>query len=338
MSEADKIVVLDTGSTDNTVKLLKDRNAIVKVETISPWRFDVARNKSMELIPEDTDICVCTDLDEVFEPGWRQVLENAWNKDIKRIKYRYTWSFKEDGSEGTVFWLDQIHAYGCFKWTHPVHEVLEYTGSDGSYLTGTANMQLNHYPDNEKSRSMYFDLLKLSVEEDPNDDRNMHYLGREYMYHEMWDECIDTLKKHLNMPRAVWEDERAASMRYIAYSYIKKDNLYEAKRWLYRAIAEAPHLREPYIDMATLLYNLEDWDGVVFMIDNALAIKERPMTYICEPNSWGSYPYDLISIAYYKLGLHSKSLDYLAQAIQLSPTDERLVNNYEIIKSESSNT
>lgn len=28
---------------------------------------------------DDTDICVCTDLDEVFDIGWRKVLEDKWN-------------------------------------------------------------------------------------------------------------------------------------------------------------------------------------------------------------------------------------------------------------------
>ena len=69
MKEADYIYVLDTGSTDNTVKLLKKNNINVKVLEIKPWRFDIARNKSLELLPKDTDICVCTDLDEVLEKG-----------------------------------------------------------------------------------------------------------------------------------------------------------------------------------------------------------------------------------------------------------------------------
>ena len=42
MNEADFVVVLDTGSTDNTAKILKEYGAIVKTEIISPWRFDVA--------------------------------------------------------------------------------------------------------------------------------------------------------------------------------------------------------------------------------------------------------------------------------------------------------
>ena len=71
MAEADQVVVLDTGSTDATVQLLRARGAAVTEEVISPWRFDTARNRSLELVPQDADICVCTDLDEVFHPGWR---------------------------------------------------------------------------------------------------------------------------------------------------------------------------------------------------------------------------------------------------------------------------
>ena len=78
MSEADYIVVLDTGSTDNTLELLKNDSRVTKVEQkiIDPWRFDVARNESLKLVPEDTDIYVCTDPDEYFEPGWAKVLRD----------------------------------------------------------------------------------------------------------------------------------------------------------------------------------------------------------------------------------------------------------------------
>ena len=71
MKEADDIYVLYTVSTDNTVSLLKEAGVHVYSEVIFPWRFDVARNKSLDLVPKDCDICVCTDFDEVFESGWR---------------------------------------------------------------------------------------------------------------------------------------------------------------------------------------------------------------------------------------------------------------------------
>ena len=51
-------------------------------------------------MPEEADICVCTDLDEVFHPGWREALEKAWAPGTGQARYRYTWSFTPDGKEG----------------------------------------------------------------------------------------------------------------------------------------------------------------------------------------------------------------------------------------------
>ncbi|MFQ7452646.1 MAG: glycosyltransferase [Flavonifractor plautii] len=125
MAEADGVYVLDTGSTDGTAERLRALGAVVVEERVEPWRFDTARNRSLELVPEDADICVCTDLDEVFHPGWRAALEAAWTDGTTQAVYRYTWNFNADGSEGTVFWIEKIHARRGYRWTHPVHEVLE---------------------------------------------------------------------------------------------------------------------------------------------------------------------------------------------------------------------
>ena len=103
MAEADAVVVLDTGSSDDTVEKLRRRGATVEQAEILPWRFDTARNRSLALVPDDADICVCTDLDEVFHPGWRAALEAAWTPGTQQARYRYTWSFRPDGSAGVVF-------------------------------------------------------------------------------------------------------------------------------------------------------------------------------------------------------------------------------------------
>ena len=110
MGEADGVYVLDTGSTDGTAERLRALGAVVAEEEIIPWRFDAARNRSLALVPEDVDICVCTDLDEVFRPGWRAALEGAWGPDTVQASYRYTWSFRPDGGEDTVFWSEKIHS------------------------------------------------------------------------------------------------------------------------------------------------------------------------------------------------------------------------------------
>ena len=333
MSEADSVVVLDTGSTDDTVEKLRRRGAQVTVEIISPWRFDTARNRSLELAPPDADLCVCTDLDEVFHPGWRAALERAWGPGVSQISYRYTWSFQPDGSEGVVFWSEKAHARRGFRWIHPVHEVLEWTlPTPRGRSVQVQGVQLDHHPDPAKSRGQYLPLLELSVQEAPEDDRNMHYLGREYMYKGRWDDCIATLTKHLAMPSATWADERAASMRYIARSYGEKGRSGLARDWYLRAIAEAPHLREAYVDLASLLYAQENWEGVLYFTGCALDIRERPATYICEAAAWGSLPWDLRSIALYRTGQISKALEAAEQALTYAPENERIQQNVSFFK------
>lgn len=333
MSEADAVVVLDTGSTDGTAEALRALGARVEVAVISPWRFDVARNRSLELVDEDTDICVCTDLDEVFHPGWRKALEAAWTSKAGQAAYRYTWSFEPDGREGVVFWIEKIHRRHGYRWTHPVHEVLAWTGEGKPGPTVWAEgVQLDHHPDPAKSRGQYLPLLELSVAEDPEDDRNMHYLGREYLFYGRWDDCIATLERHLAMPTACWADERAASMRFIAQAYLQKGEADKARNWYLRAIAQAPHLREPLVDLARMLYDREDWEGVLTFTAWALAIQERPRSYICEAAAWGSLPHDLRAIAYHRTGRVSEALAEARLALALAPRDERLQGNVALLE------
>lgn len=331
MREADMVIVADTGSTDSTVEKLRSRGAVVHQIEVKPWRFDVARNLSLSFVPEDADICVCTDLDEVFARPWRKALEDAWTENITRARYSYWWSVKPDGTPGVNFLIEKIHARQGFRWIHPVHEVLEYTGEKPDLYAFPAELELRHYPDDSKPRSQYLPLLELSVAEDPEDDRNMHYLGREYMFYRKWDQCIETLTLHLALPKAVWKDERCASMRYIARSYREKGELQNARSWLYRAIAEAPYLREPYVELATLEYSQENWPAVYHMVEAALTITEQAATYINEPSSWDHTLYDLGALACYWLGMTDKAYQMIERACEKAPDDERLRRNREFI-------
>ena len=331
MKDADEIYVLDTGSTDNTVKKLEELGVFVTSKTITPWRFDVARNLSLDLVPKDTDICVCTDLDEILESGWRNKLENLWQDDTTRLKYNYNWSFDKYGKPEVNFYIEKIHGRNNYQWVNPVHEVLHYNGESEKVIT-TDEITVNHYPDKEKSRSCYLELLELAVKENPMNDRNTHYLGREYMYYKKWNNCIDTLIKHLNLKTATWKDERSASMRFIARSYINLKRFDEAKMWLDKAINETPYLRDPYVEKALLEYQLNNFEEVKKNCLKALEIKKHEKTYINEPFSWNSTIYDLLSISSYYLNDYQNAIKWVNKALRKSPNNKRLLKNKKLFK------
>ena len=331
MKEADEIFVLDTGSSDNTFEELKKLGVNVYQKEIVPWRFDVARNESLNLVPDYYDICVCTDLDEIFESGWREKLEKIWSDGLTRLAYNYNWKLDENNKPLVNFYIEKIHSRKNYKWKYPVHEVLEYVGDLNEKKQITNDITLNHYPDCKKSRSSYLKLLELSVKENPLDDRNMHYLGREYMYYKKWNKAIDTLIKHLSLESSTWKDERCASMRFISRCYQKLKRFDEAKFWLDKALQEAPYLREPYMERALLEYEFKNWNEVIKYCLLALKITNHSKTYINEIFCWDETVYDLLSVSYYYIGKYDDALKYILKAIEINPNSERLNENYELI-------
>jgi len=340
MNEADLIVVTDTGSEDDTVEKLKKRGAIVYVDIVKPWRFDVARNISLDHVPEDVDICVCTDLDERFEPGWRKRLEEAWvnhkpvNKGAfaKTGRYLYNWSLKADGTPDIQFYYFKVHQRKDFRWKCPVHEFVQYCGKlplETIYIDG---MVLSHYPDPAKSRGSYLSLLELAVAEAPGDERMRYYLGREYMYKSKWIESIKTLKEYLLLPTATWCDERCAAMRWIARSYYRLGKIKEAYQWYFKAIAEVPGMRDPYVEFAKICYEQSDWPMAYYLTLEALKVKEKSRTFVNMGYSWDYTPDDLCAIAAYRLGLYSESQDHAKAALLFAPDNERLKSNLKLIQ------
>jgi len=267
-----------------------------------------------------------------FDKGWRKRLEEIWENDVTRLAYNYNWSFDKYNKPAVNFYIEKIHTRNDYVWTHPVHEILTYIGNKKEIIKTEDIITVNHYPDSSKSRGQYLPLLELSVKEDPTDDRNMHYLGREYMYYGKWNECIDTLIKHLNLEKATWKDERSASMRFISRAYVNLKRYDEARMWLNKAINETPYLREPYVEMAYLEYSQNNFDKAYNMINKALEIKEKSKSYINENFCWDSTIYDISSICCYNMGMFEESLEHVNKALELNPDDERLKENKRIIE------
>jgi glycosyltransferase involved in cell wall biosynthesis len=317
--EADFRFILDTGSTDKTVALAQKNNVFVEIMQFNPWRFDNARNSALSFIPDDIDICIALDMDEVLLPGWREEIEKAHKDKITRPRYEYTWSWKEDGTPGLVYGGDKIHARHGYRWKHPVHEVLV---SDSIETQKWYDLKIHHYPDNTKSRSQYLPLLKLSVDEDPSDDRNAHYYARELYFNGEHTQAAEEFKRHLALPSAVWKPERSTSMRYLA----KCEPLNE-EIWYLRAIAECPDRREALVDIAKYYLKTNQFALANGFAMKALAIINRPLEYLCEEEAWGFIPYDIAAISFFYLGDIKKAKAYGETALRINPKDERLLNN-----------
>lgn len=332
VKDADEVVVLDTGSTDKTVKILRDLGARVITSEITPWRFDTARNLALGLVNDNHDLAFSVDLDEIPETGWRNKLEYYFYKDRLPTKYKFTyvWSHRADGSPATMFWYDKIHTRHDFYWKNPVHEILLPHQPEPREVE--TDIVVHHYPDLTKSRANYLELLELAVSENPDDDRSTHYLGREYMFNDMWEPSIRAFHRHLTMPTSKWEVERATSYRYMARCFGMLSNFAMEEVSLLRACSEAPMEREVWIDLGKFYLRLKNWEGGLYAAKRSLSIEERPLHYMANDYSWNEGPYDIMSVCSFYLGLKKEALELVKIAKSMAPFDDRIDDNVRLIE------
>lgn len=320
--DADLILIADTGSTDGTVAKSGSCGAKVFDIHISPWRFDHARNAALALVPREMDICVSLDLDEVLQPGWREEIERVWELGkTTRLRYMFDWG------AGIAFKYEKIHARHGYYWHHPCHEYPVPDGRVQEVWADTDMLLVIHKPDPTKSRGQYLDLLELSVKEDPDCPRNAFYYARELSFHAKWREAIAACERYLKLPRADWPNERCYAYRVMGRCYNELGEPWNAERIFQMAAYEAPDTREPWCELAMLMYRQSRWEECFAAAMRALRITNREMVYTVDPEVWGHQPHDLASIAAYHLGLHNVSVEQARIAVQMSPQDERLQSN-----------
>jgi len=275
-SEADEIVLVDTGSTDDTLKIAYEvammdphRMRVYKID-VNPWRFDVGRNAVLALVSSDIDIVVPLDLDERLEPGWREELEKAWRRGGKQFAFRFRY-----GPE-LEFYHDKIHARHGFQWKGAAHE---YPAGPGPKVF--TEVRITHHQDRSKSRTQYLDLLETGWREDPN-PRNTYYLARELVYTNDWTRARELFQRYLAMPDSTYDQERSEACRFMArmvYSQFQES-------WLLRACYEAPQRRECWADLAVWYRDHGQPQVAAGIAARALSIAEQTPANSFHLESW----------------------------------------------------
>jgi hypothetical protein len=102
---------------------------------------------------------------------------------------------------------------------------------------------------------------------------------------------------------------------------------YEAEQAFHLAAGEAPNTREPWCELAMLMYGQSRWEECFAYAMRALRITDREKVYTCDPEVWGYKAHDLASISAYHIGLLSIALEQAKKASEMSPDDLRLSGN-----------
>jgi tetratricopeptide (TPR) repeat protein len=153
------------------------------------------------------------------------------------------------------------------------------------------------------------------------------YYSRELTFYRRWEEAKVALKTYLSMDAASNQNERCYAQRLMAKCYSETGNAAEAEKWLLAACRESPNTREPWCELALLMYQQQSWEECLAMSLRALKITDKTLVYTCDPTVWGHWPHDLAAISAFKIELYRLAVKHGKLAVELSPDDDRLKAN-----------
>jgi len=239
-------IVLDTGSTDKTIKLFNKSNVILHEKTFDPFDFSEARNHVLSLVPSDTDWIIWPDLDEYYCDDWRALLEKAISNNPSATRILYPNIIYKDGieevpEEDKTVMDCKIHKINMYKWIKPVHEHLVPTTDKDERLQVDDIIRYHYQTYSENRSKLYFDIAKRAADADPTDDWNVWFVLNESYRQQNADDVIKYGNIYLDLTKP-YTDFRSLAHMFIAIASAQLHGTNQSVVIsLLRSIAEDPN-------------------------------------------------------------------------------------------------
>lgn len=319
----DELIVVDTGSTDKTIEIAKKYADRIEHFT---WidDFSAARNYSFSLCTKEW--ITWLDSDDYVPPEEADKIKalDFTDKDIIIANYVYA-KDQHGNSRMNVPRERFIRRSLGLRWEGEIHEYFRM----GNARVWVSDINIHHEKQHGTSERNIA-LLEKSVKKNPDNPRNVYYLGKEYYEAGRNDEALPHLERFVLMPGAFWEDVYMAHYK-LAEMYFDKDDQKFLKN-IYESIKSEERRAEPFYLLGLFWQVKKAWDKAIQWYSMCLLAK-RPKgllaTYRPEYYTW--MPRMQLAYCYNAINDIEKAYEHNKEFLRLNPHDSRAVNNDKVL-------
>lgn len=318
---ADEIVVVDTGSKDNTVNLAKKfTNKIFRFE----WCDDFSKARNFAFSLGSCDYLMWLDGDDVItQKNVDKILQlKRREKDVDVFMFKYIASFDENGKPNFNFYRERLlKREDNFSWEGFVHEAISPFGK-----IEYCDIEIEHrkIQVNEKNRNLklYRKAKKRGVVFGP---REQYYYARELYYSKYYKAAILQLKKYLRMNDPYEPNIIGAYLILSECEFFIGQNDC-ALRHLFDCIKKYPPNAQICNLIASIYETQGDFKQAIFWNKCALNCERSLQGFIVE-DYFAFIPYMKLVVLYDKIGdvLNAKKFHELAKEIK--PNNASVIYN-----------
>ncbi len=325
----DEIVIVDTGSTDNTKKIA--RKYTDKVYDFK-WCDDFSKARNFSFSKATKDYIMWLDADDVILEKDRiklKTLKENFDSSIDMVMLKYDLNIDENGIPALSYYRERIVKRDKnYTWVSPIHEVITPMGNIVKMdISITHKKEVEHDP--KRNLKIFEKMVKDNVEFDP---RQTFYYARELYYNEEYEKAIIYFKKFLD-DKAGWIENKISACLDMYNIYIKLDDKEKALDCLFYSFRYDVPRAEICSSIANYFLQCNKYELAIYWY------KEASMQ-VFEPSKGGFYikdcydfiPYIGLCVCYDKLNDLEMANYYNELAGKIKPNDKSYINNYNYFK------
>lgn len=326
----DEIIIVDTGSTDNTKKIAeKYTDKIYDFEWIDD--FSAARNYSFS--KATMDYIMWLDADDVILEEDRKKLEiskDILDSSIDVVMMLYNVGFDDKGNVTLSYYRERlVKKSRNFKWVDPVHEYIEARGKILNLNVCITHRKI-HSSVSDRNINIFRKMLKEGKELSP---RNLFYYGRELYFKNKFEEAIKLFNKFLDTNQG-WVEDNINACYLLAICY---ESIEDRKNTL-KILVRSFEYDLPRAEICCLIgnYYFEDknYKNAIFWYELATNLKkpENNWGFILH-EYWDYIPFIQLCVCYDRLGDTEKAIMYNNKVLENRPNDTKALYNEKYFES-----
>jgi glycosyltransferase involved in cell wall biosynthesis len=209
IKDFDEVVVVDTGSTDTTARLLREAGIKVIGKVFEPFDFSEARNYSLSQVSKDIDFCFSIDLNERLDDKWREKCENILlqypdTTVIEIMRYDDCDGEVKRGSEDKLI----LHRREMYEWKNAVHEVLSLRPKFVEHKVKSDIAITKKIQRTRAKEDFYATICMREYRRAPEQDFYLWFLTGYYYERQEWQQFIEYGLRYLSVTASVKSDFR----------------------------------------------------------------------------------------------------------------------------------
>lgn len=324
----DELVIVDTGSTDQTVSLANSYGAkVYPFDWIND--FSAARNHAFAQCTGDWIIWLDAD-DVIPELTTQKILElkaQTLNNQLDAVMCSYQIAFAANGECLMSMPRARLLRRDCGgSWQFPIHEV--YTLPDKANIMDRLDINIEHRKPAvyvERSVTRNLDMLTKLIEEGNESGQVWYYYGKELRHHQRFEEAIQAFSHYVQHYR---EDVTCLyqTMHMAMTTLMELERPDEAIAWGMQAIEVNSARAEALTDLGVIYFRKQAFNQAIPMLLGATAC-QKPASGMIAEEYYTWKPYHYLSLCYEGAGDFVKAIEAALKAYPTIPDKQVIQKN-----------